>query len=199
MKKNYFLPALVVIASVGLFLYISLKSRGPDERQYENLKDGRITVLPAQKMIEFEIKGIPSETSGKAIGMLYRTFYNLKNNKVKNPIIRARWQGSLDNPESITGRFGMAVSEEVTEIPPEAAAQGIRLAIWEYGMVAEILHKGPYDREKPAVEKLQKFIKDNGYTIIDSHEEEYIRGPSFVFDDPSKYITIIRYRVKKAK
>jgi hypothetical protein len=36
--------------------------------------------------------------------------------------------------------------------------------------------------------------------IVGEHEEEYVRGPGmFSRGDPEKYLTIIRYRVKKAQ
>jgi effector-binding domain-containing protein len=67
-------------------------------------------------------------------------------------------------------------------------------------MVAEILHIGPYDREEPDIARLTGFIKDNGYSIIGDHEEEYLKGPGmFSKGNPEKYYTIIRYRVKKAQ
>ncbi len=44
-----------------------------------------------------------------------------------------------------------------------------------------------------------KFIKAQGYEVIGVHEEEYLKGPTmFSKGDPKKYVTIIRYRVKKS-
>jgi effector-binding domain-containing protein len=64
--------------------------------------------------------------------------------------------------------------------------------------VAEILHIGSYDKEKPTVDRLTKFISDNGYRIIGDHEEEYVKGPGMLFKGNSEnYRTIIRYRIEK--
>ena len=53
-------------------------------------------------------------------------------------------------------------------------------------------------KETPTIEKLKKFIDNNGYKIIGAHEEEYLRGPGMFFKgNPNKYWTIIRYRVEK--
>ena len=74
------------------------------------------------------------------------------------------------------------------------------LTTWEYGDVAEMLHVGPYDREEPTIAKLKQFIKECGYEIVGEHEEEYLKGPGmFSKGNPDKYLTIIRYRVKKTK
>ena len=72
------------------------------------------------------------------------------------------------------------------------------LETWEYGEVAEILHIGPYNKEEPTVNKLMNFIKEQGYEVAGLHEEEYLKGPTMAGPgDPEKYLTIIRYRVKK--
>jgi effector-binding domain-containing protein len=73
----------------------------------------------------------------------------------------------------------------------------VRSEIWEYGLVAEILHIGSYDTEEPTVDRLTKFIEDNGYRIIGDHEEEYVKGPGMFFKgNPDKYRTIIRFRIE---
>jgi len=95
--------------------------------------------------------------------------------------------------------LGLPVSDEVTAIPADLKSESpITIGIWEYGDVAEILHIGPYDAEKPAIDRLHQFIKDNGYIIAGDHEEEYLKGPGILFSNPKNYQTIIRYPVKKA-
>ena len=41
--------------------------------------------------------------------------------------------------------------------------------------MVEVLHVGPYGKEEGAVKRLREFAKDQGYTLIGGHEEEYIR------------------------
>jgi effector-binding domain-containing protein len=72
------------------------------------------------------------------------------------------------------------------------------LATWEYGEVAEILHIGPYSREEPTIKRLIDFVMERGYSIAGLHEEEYVRGPTMTGPgEPEKYLTIIRYQVRK--
>ena len=96
----------------------------------------------------------------------------------------------------------MPVPDSVGSLPEQAAsASGLRaeLATWEYGQVAEILHVGPYSEEEPTIRKLLQFVKDSGYATTGEHEEEYLKGPGmFGTGGPEKYLTIIRYRLKKA-
>jgi hypothetical protein len=65
--------------------------------------------------------------------------------------------------------------------------------------VAEILHVGRYDDEGPTIRRLLEFIKASGYSVAGEHEEEYLKGPGmFGPGNPEKYLTIIRYPVRRA-
>jgi hypothetical protein len=102
--------------------------------------------------------------------------------------------------EEWEGLYAMPVPEAVTDFGGAGTSQGlsVELATWEYGEVAQILHFGRYDAEEPTVETLQGFIRSQGYVIDGLHEEEYLKGPGFLFaGNPDKYLTIIRYPVKK--
>jgi len=115
---------------------------------------------------------------------------------------RARWPESLQAPKTEwTGRYAMPVPETVAQLPPHQPQEGLKasLTTWEYGEVAEILYLGPYSREEPVLKRLRDFIQEQGYVTLGGHEEEYIIGPSLGGkNDPEKYVTIIRYRVRKA-
>jgi hypothetical protein len=82
----------------------------------------------------------------------------------------------------------------VTALP--AGLQGVKIDIWKYGEVAEILHLGSYAAETATIETLHRFIQDRGYVIAGLHEEEYLVGPG-MGAQPAAFRTIIRYQVKK--
>ncbi|OGS45305.1 MAG: hypothetical protein A2539_08720 [Elusimicrobia bacterium RIFOXYD2_FULL_34_15] len=159
--------------------------------------------MPSQKMLVVEIKGDPNNTGKLAISELYKTLFILKKTykEIKMAAPRSRWPKSFNIPkEEWVGLYGIPVSDTVEKLPEQKGNQKsqVKIAVWEYGEVAEILHIGPYSEENSTVEILQKFIKDKGYKIIGDHEEDYIKGPGMIFKgNPKKYYTIIRYRVKK--
>ncbi|MEW5767723.1 MAG: GyrI-like domain-containing protein [bacterium] len=191
---------VIIIFVAGIFLFFMAK--GPDISQFEHLKEPKISTMKDQKMIVVEVKGNPNVVGKDAFPTLYKTFYKLKT-KVKRsrpPAPRARWPKPLDTPKNEwTGIYGLPISETVNSLPAKKEAEPeVKIDYWEYGEVAEILHIGPYSKETPTIEKLHQFIKDNGYRTVGDHEEEYIKGPGmFLKGNPEKYITIIRYRVKK--
>ncbi len=193
---------ITILAVVG-FLFAT---GGPDPAQFEYLKEPQVRATPDQKVLVVEARGDPTAVGSQAFGLLFKTYFKLKGvpKGPRQPAPRARWPLSPNTPkEQWVGRYALPVPESVDSLPTqEAGASGLRaeLTAWKYGDVAEILHVGPYDREEPAIRTLTQFIKDNGYEITGEHEEEYIKGPGVFFKgNPEKYLTIIRYRVKKVE
>jgi len=70
-----------------------------------------------------------------------------------------------------------------------------RLEKYEDGLSAQILHLGPYAEEPPTIEKLHRFIKEQGYRMHKKHREIYFNSPQRVA--PEKLKTIIRQPITK--
>ncbi len=199
MKKVVISVVIVVVIAVGLLFFLM---KGTDLSQYESLKEPKITTMKDQKMVVVEAKGDPNVVGHKAFGLLFKTYYKIKEvpKGLKQQAPRARWSGDINKKSEWVGRYAMPVPDQVAALPAVDVEPGykIQLTTWEYGQVAEILHIGPYSKEMPTVEKLMKFIKDSGYKVIGYHEEEYLKGPGMFFKgNPEKYYTIIRYQIKK--
>jgi hypothetical protein len=97
-------------------------------------------------------------------------------------------------PSKWEARWGLEVTGLVTgrDLRQADPKTRIKVADWDYGLVAQILHKGPYADEWPSIEKLHAFVQEKGYRIVGPHEEEYLTRP-----DVKVPKTIIRYSVKK--
>jgi hypothetical protein len=201
-KKVIIATALLVVVVFAVFLFLP---RGPDLSGYQYLKNPQIRFMENQKVLVVEAVGAPETAGGKAFGLLFRTYFKMKGTSKgpKQPTPRVRWPISLETPKAEwRGLYAMPVPEGITSLPQYKAEPGVsmRLETWEYGDVAEILHIGPYDREKETVDRLAAFTRAGGYEMIGDHEEEYLKGPGMFFrGDPEKYQTIIRYRVKKTQ
>lgn len=171
---------------------------------FEYLKQPRITSKPNQKMLVVEAKGDPNVTGGQAFSLLFQLYYSLPETPKgpKQTIPRARWPEDLTTPKAEwTGVYALPIPESVAKLPEHQPQGDLKasLATWEYGEVAEILHRGPYNREEPTMLRLKEFVREQGYVAVGGHEEEYIVGPTQGRkSDPEKYVTIIRYRVRKA-
>jgi hypothetical protein len=185
-------------AMIFLISFLSIISltwtRDQDLSQYEKLKNPQIRRMPdKQKMLVVEKIGDPNVTAGEAFPILYSTFFKLPGAKMAPP--RARWLNTMTDPkEKWVGLYALPLPDSVDSLP--AGIEGAKIDYWNYGEVAEILYIGAYSEETPTIEKLNAFIKDQGYKLAGPHEEEYIRGPESG-PDSTTYMTIIRYQVRK--
>lgn len=160
----------------------------------------QIVEMPAQKMAVVYGKGRPDKVFSEVFPALYGSVYTLKFSLKKDGLPtfkisapRSRYPDGLLVPmEQWTIITGIPVPEGTTSLPQKVPAVEVKLETWEYGTVAQILHIGAYDQEKPTVERLQKFVEDSGYQIAGAHEEEYLTKP-----DAKVVKTIIRYPVRK--
>jgi hypothetical protein len=180
-KKKLKIIGIVIIVMVAAGLIF----------KFDYLKEPKISTKPAQNMLIADVKGVPEEVSGPVISKLFKVVYKYKDKNL--PLgLRGRWQFD-DKDNIVAGQYGIPIKAGI-----KVDQDGIRSEIWEYGLVAEVLHIGSYSNEKPTVDRLRKFIIDNGYRIISDHEEEYIKGPGMLFKgNPDNYRTIIRYRIEK--
>lgn len=156
--------------------------------------------MPSQKMAVMRGKGAPDKVLGELYPAIYGSVYTLKfalkkqGVEWKVPASRARYPDAhLVSKNEWTIIVGVPVPEDTTTLPQKVAGKEVELETWEYGTVAQALHLGSYSEETPTIEKLHRFIKENGYEIAGVHEEEYLTRPT------AKVIkTIIRYPVKKS-
>jgi hypothetical protein len=103
------------------------------------------------------------------------------------------WTLMMVLPEVVTPKD---VSEAVTEAQAKQnlpALKRIRFATFHEGLCAQILHVGSYDMELPTIERLKRFITEQGYAESGKHHEIYLSDPNRTA--PEKLKTIIRYPI----
>jgi len=199
MKARLILIISVVLAHTGVAV-----AQESTLSQFAHLKEPRVSTRKSEKMLVVEAKGDPKVVGPKAIALLFQLYFSIRETP-KGPTLsplRARWPVPISAPRSEwVGLYALPVPDTVTALPQYQATEGLKASVttWDYGEVAEILHVGPYEKEEPTMRKLKDAIQQQGYQVLDGHEEEYIKGPTMSGPgDPEKYLTIIRYRVKKS-
>jgi len=163
-------------------------------------KEPQIVEMPPQKMAVVHGKGAPDKVFSELMPALYSSVYTLKFDLKKKGLptfkvsgLRARYPNAHLVPvEEWTHIIGLPIPEDTTSLPQKVPNIEVKIEQWEYGTVAQILHLGAYDQERPTVERLHKFIEESGYQVAGVHEEEYLTTP-----DAKVVKTIIRYVVKK--
>ena len=172
-----------------------------DAAAFAEIREPRITERPPETVIEVRATGDPNVVGGQAFGLLFQLYFSSPQTPKTPPppVPRARWPSPPGTPpEEWVGLYALPVPDE-TVLPggPSPAGLEARVTSWEYGLVAEVLYEGPYDREQPTLDALREFAVAEGYDLLPGHEEEYLRGPTMAGPgNPAEYLTILRYRLR---
>ncbi len=162
--------------------------------------DPQILEMPNRKMAVISGVGSPDKVFPVAMPALYGSVYTLKFDLKKRGLetfkvepLRCRYPNAhLVPKDQWTIIMGLPIPDDTLSLPQKVAGTTVRIEVWEYGTVAQILHIGAYDQESANIERLHKFIMDAGYEITGLHEEEYLSRPG-----ARVMKTIIRYPIRK--
>ncbi|WP_066497644.1 GyrI-like domain-containing protein [Abyssisolibacter fermentans] len=84
------------------------------------------------------------------------------------------WTAMIMQPDFVEKELVDEAMKEVNKKKELPAISKIKFQIIEEGLAAQIMHIGPYSEEKPTIEKLHNYIKDNGYVFNGKHHEIYL-------------------------
>lgn len=175
--------------------------------------------VPKMNFLMIDGKGSPNNNPdySDALGALYAVAYTLKFTVKKGPLqmdykvmpLEGLWwaedmaEFTLDDrgnwlwrmlvmqPDFITQEMVTQAIDDVRKKKNPPRLDEVRFDSFEEGLSAQIFHIGPYgEAERPSVEKLHAYLKDNGYARRGKHHEIYFNSP--LRSDPAKLKTIIR-------
>lgn len=189
-----------VLLGIVISLMLFLGCGGSETRQdLSPEQEPEIFDMPAQKMAVVYTKGDPTFAGAQAVPALHASVSALlpqlkeKGIDFELQVVRARWPDMNSLPKNRwTGIWGLPIPEEVDSLPQKTPGTEVRIQLWDYGKVAQILHIGHYTTEGPTVEYLMDFIAESGYQVAGSHEEIYLTPPN-----AEELRTIILYPIKK--
>lgn len=107
-----------------------------------------------------------------------------------------KWTIFIALPDVVTKKD---VAEAVAAVKKKAKFPRfpeVRFEKFAEGQAAQVMHIGPYAAEGPTIERLHKFIADEGYRIRGRHHEIYFGDPRRAA--PEKLKTILRQSVEPA-
>ena len=109
---------------------------------------------------------------------------------------RWAWRLLLPVPALAEGEDVAAAIAQVRERKSPPTIDLLRVERWNEGLVAQIMHVGPYDAETATIEALHAAIAARGLRVRDCHHEIYISDPNRTAAGRLK--TVIRQPVELA-
>jgi len=188
---------------------------------YKAKRNPELIDVPAGKFLAIDGKGDPNgEEYQEAMQGLYGAAYTLKFNykaqgldfkvmaleglwwiadgvfDMNKPAPRGqwRWTSMIRVPDFVMQDAFDEVLPELVEKRGEKVRE-VRLVEFDEGLSAQIMHIGPYSEEAPTINKLHKWVTEQGYRLRDKHHEIYMGDPRRT--KPENLKTIIRHPVEK--
>jgi hypothetical protein len=104
------------------------------------------------------------------------------------------WSAMIMQPELVTAELVEEARLQLVRKRGEPSVQA-RLKPFHEGLCAQILHLGPYAAEGPTIEKLHRFVEEQGYLLHGRHHEIYLGDPQR--SAPEKLKTLLRHPVRR--
>lgn len=116
------------------------------------------------------------------------------------------WISMIRLPEFVTEDIFDWAIQHYQEKHPEADCSKARYWVYEEGLCAQIFHAGSFDEEPASIERLHRFLEEEGYHLefssafgiqksIRAHHELYLSNPKKTA--PDAYKTLIRLPIKR--
>lgn len=189
---------------------------------YPRAGEVRFVDVPSRRFFMVDGTGVPEESEafkdamGALYGLAYTLHFDLKRRGVDAGVGAIeglwasgpgdlllldegdrgdwRWTLLLPIPEAATGDDIAAATAELRRKKNPPALGLVRVEELAEGTSAEILHVGPYDAERPTIERLHAAIAEAGRRPRGRHHEIYLGDPRRAA--PEKLKTVIRQPVE---
>jgi hypothetical protein len=106
-----------------------------------------------------------------------------------------KWTSMIMQPKFVTEVLFKDAVEQVKKKKNPPALPKMRFERFPEGLSVQTMHIGPYSAEKSTVEKIHRFIKENGYETNGKHHGIYLSDPRK--SAPEKMKTVLRQPIKK--
>jgi hypothetical protein len=176
--------------------------------------------IPAMNCLMVDGKGDPNgQAFQEGIGTLYSVAYTLKftfkkEKAIDYPVMaleglwcadddadflndkRENWKWTLfiTLPDVVTKKDVAQAVDAVKKKAKFPRFPEVRFEKLHEGQAAQIMHIGPYSTERATIERLHKFVEEQGFKLRGRHHEIYMGDPRR--SAPEKLKTIIRHPVE---
>jgi hypothetical protein len=182
-------PALIDVP-VGKFLAIDGKG-DPNGEEYQ---EAMMALYGSAYTVKFHYKTLEKDFKVMALEGLWWIDDGVFDMNSPAPREKWRWTSMIRVPDFIEQAEFDKILPELVEKRGEKVRE-VRLITFDEGLSAQIMHIGPYSEETPTINKLHKWVGEQGYRLRDKHHEIYMSDPRRT--KPENLKTIIRHPVEK--
>ena len=189
-RSEYVMPKEPVFVAVGPAKYLSITGHGaPGGEHFKAHVSALYSVAFALKM------------AGKTAGHDYKVCHlegqwwaedgaDFRTHEAKE----WEWRLLIRIPDFVTHNDLEAAVRSVMAKGRTALAGEVRMEEITEGRCVQVLHVGPYAKEKAAVQKLHQLAVSNGLHLLGPHHEIYLSDPNRV--PKERLRTILRYPIE---
>lgn len=105
------------------------------------------------------------------------------------------WTLMVLQPDAVTPDVVTEVTTSVRAKRPLPALERLRLESFHEGLCVQALHTGPWEVERPTLERLHAFVGASGFVPVGKHHEIYLSDPGRA--QPERMRTILRQPVAR--
>ncbi len=98
-------------------------------------------------------------------------------------------------PDHISPAMFQEALEQLRKKRPSPALDKLRLERFCEGLSVQAMHIGPYSEEPATLEKMDAFVRENGYRYRGKHHEIYLGDPRRAA--PEKLRTVLRHPIER--
>jgi len=173
--------------------------RQTEGRQERHGGEPEIIQMPGRKMAVVHTVGEPDQMLHLITPALYSSVHTLswnlkrvgKDFRIRHLIVR--WPAADLLPRRLRhGIWGLQIPAETEWLPQKFPHIEVEIETWDYGTVAQVLHRGGFADDEADIQRLRDFISEKGYQISGALEEEYLAGP-----EPAIRKVLIRFPIGK--
>jgi len=182
------------MVDVQAFNYLALDGKG-DPNKAQEYVEAIEALYPVAYALKFMLKNGPEALDYTVMPLEGQWWAEDMENFRTTSKDEWIWTMAIMQPEAITeDHFSRAV-EQVRKKKNPASLNKLRFQSFRDGLSAQMLHIGPYSEEGPTIDRLHRFIEDEGCDLSGKHREIYLSDPRRTA--PEKLKTIIRQPCRK--
>jgi hypothetical protein len=188
-------PKEVVTVDVPEFNYLMIDGVG-DPNTSQGYMDAVEALFAVSYALKFAIKKGKTAVDYGVLPLEGLWWADDINSFAEDDKAKWRWTAMIMQPRYVTKALYEQTLTTVKKKKALPALSKLRFEAFHEGLSAQIMHIGPYAAEKPTIEKIHAYIKQNGYILTGKHHEIYLGDPRKTA--PEKLKTVLRQPMKKA-